>query len=333
MDQEARRRGGLARAEKLSPEERKAQAKAAADARWGLPRAEYEGELNIPGIVPLKAANLADGRRVLISRAFLQALGRPWKGTYARTERPNFIDAKNLDQFITEELRDLLEPISYMSERGQVVTGYRAELLPLVCEVYLRARDAGDVLTPSQVPIAEFAERLMRGLARTGIVALVDDATGYTKVRARDELQKILAAYVSPELLPWAKRFPDSFYEELHRVRGWRYRSGSTARNHYIGKLTNELIYNQLPDGVIDELQAKNPRDPVKGRRRHTHHRFLTDDIGNPHLEKQIVAVTTLLSVSDNWNEFRRLFCKKFPPKGHDLFNLPLPKGEEGPDN
>ena len=226
MDNEAQRKGGLARAERLTPTERRDIAKAAADARWGLPRAEYEGELVIPGIVPLKAANLVDGRRVLISKAFLQALGRPWKGTYARTERPNFIDAKNLDPFITDELREMLEPINYLSERGQAVTGYRAELLPLVCEVYLRARDAGNVLTPSQVPIAEYADRLMRGLARTGIIALVDDATGYTKVRARDELQKILAAYVSPELLPWSKRFPDSFYEELHRVRGWKYRAG-----------------------------------------------------------------------------------------------------------
>jgi hypothetical protein len=202
----------------------------------------------------------------------------------------------------------------------------------LVCEVYLKARDSGR-LTPSQFPIAEYADRLMRGLARTGIIALVDDATGYTKVRARDELQKILAAYVAPELLPWAKRFPDSFYEELHRVRGWNYKAGSNSRNHYIGKLTNELIYKQLPEGVLDELRSKNPRDPVRKRRRYTHHRFLTEEVGNPHLEKQIVSVTTLLSVSDTWNEFARLFSKKFRPGPGDLFSLPPPKDDEGLDN
>ena len=172
----------------------------------------------------------------------------------------------------------------------------------------------------------------MRGLARTGIVALVDDATGYTKVRAREELQAILAAYIAPELLPWSQRFPQSFYEELHRVRGWRYAAGSNKRNHYVGRLTNELIYKQLPDGVLDELRAKNPRDPEKGRRKYTHHRFLTDDVGNPHLEKQIVAVTTLLSVSDDWQEFLKLFAKKFRPKTDDLFALSPPK-EEGEGN
>jgi P63C domain len=164
---------------------------------------------------------------------------------------------------------------------------------------------------------------LVRSLSKLGIIALVDEATGYQKVRARDELQKILAGYIAAELLPWSKRFPDSFYEELHRVRGWKYAPGSNARNAYIGKLTNTLIYKQLPTGVLDELRAKNPRDPVTKRRKRTHHEHLTSDIGHPHLDKQIVAVTTLLSVSDDWNEFARLFTRKFPPGPDDLFTQP----------
>jgi hypothetical protein len=322
-------KGGQARAANLSKFRRAEIARKAAAARWALPRATHEGDLLIPGIAPLTVANLDDGRRVLLSRAFLAALGRPWKGTYKRTDRPNFIDAKNLDPFVTDELKALLEPVDYISTRGQIVTGYRAELLPLVCDVYLKARSAGDILTSSQEPIANYAEILVRGLARTGIIALVDDATGYTKVRARNELQAILSSYIAPELLPWSQRFPDSFYEELHRVRGWKYEPGSNRRNHYIGKLTNELIYKQLPQGVLDELRAKNPRDPEKRRRRYVHHQFLTSDIGHPHLEKQIVSVTTLLSVSDSWAEFARLFSKKFRPGPDDLFALPQSDDEE----
>ena len=317
--------GGKKRAELLSPQQRREIAQTAATVRWSLPRATHEGELLIPGDPSLSVANLADGRRVMMSKAFLAALGRPWKGTYRRTDRPNFIDAKNLNPFITNELLSVLEPVEYTSIRGQRVLGYRAELLQMVCDVYLAARLAG-ALTANQEPIATYAETLLRGLARAGITALVDDATGYTKVRARTELQAILAAYIAPELLPWTKRFPDSYYEELHRVRGWKYEPGSNARNAYIGKLTNALIYERLPKGVLDELRAKNPRDPVTNRRKHTHHEFLTSDIGHPHLEKQIVAVTTLLSVSDSWNEFARLFSKRFPPGPGDLFSLPPPQ-------
>ena len=63
----------------------------------------------------------------------------------------------------------------------------------------------------------------MRAFARVGITALVDEATGYQYEREHDELQKILKAYISEELLPWQKRFPDIFYKELFRLNGWNY--------------------------------------------------------------------------------------------------------------
>jgi hypothetical protein len=101
-------------------------------------------------------------------------------------------------------------------------------------ERWVSARAAGK-LQEQQLDKAQGAEELMRALADVSIVALVDEATGLQQYRARDELQKILAAYIAPELLPWAKRFPDIYYEHLHRVRGWKYELGSNARNACIG--------------------------------------------------------------------------------------------------
>lgn len=322
-----RAKGGVARAKALTKVELSESARKAALARWGLPRATHEGDLNIPGIAPLKVANLEDGRRVLTSRAFLEALGRPWKGTYQHTERPNFIDAKNLDPFINEEVEKHLAPVEYISGRGQKIVGYAADLLPLVCDVYLRANDAGAISNKRQREVAELADVIIRGLAKVGIYALIDDATGYTRERARDELQQVLAAYISPELLPWSKRFPDAFYEQLHRVRGWPYRPGNHARNGYIGKLTRLLIYDPLPRGVREELERRNPYiSERKGRKGH-HHRLLTKDVGEPHLDKQITSVTTLLRISDHWDEFLKHFGKAFPPN-EGLFALPAPSKE-----
>ncbi len=320
-------KGGIARREALTPEERSESARVAAKARWALPRASHEGDLEIPGIVPLRVANLENGQRVMISRAFLEALGRPWKGTYQRTERPNFIDAKNLDPFVSKELLSVLAPVEFLNQRGKTVTGYVADLLPLVCDVYLRARDAGNVLTKSQQIIADQAELIVRGLAKVGIYSLIDDATGFTRIRARDELQAILAAYISPELLPWTRRFPDVFYEQLHRVRGWPYKPGNNARNGYIGKLTRALIYDPLPKGVREELERKNPYLSGRKGRKHHHHRLLTEDVGEPHLEKQITSVTTLLRISDDWEEFLKHFGKAFPPQ-EGLFALPAPPAD-----
>lgn len=313
-------KGGQARAISLSTERKAEIARKAAEARWLAPRAAYEGDLHI-GDLHLPSAVLQDGRRVLISKAFLTALGRPWKGTYQRSDRPNFIDARNLDDFITEELREYLEPIEFRNLRGQKVLGYRAELLPLVCDVYLRARDA-DELTDAQMRVARQAEVLVRSLSKVGIVSLVDEATGYQSVRARDELQRILAAYISEELLPWAKRFPDSFYEQIHRVWGWPYSAENHRRTAYIGKLTNWLIYEQLPPGVLEELRNKNPKDAATGRRRGTHHQHLTEEIGHPSLEKQITSVTTLLRATPTGKPgfFKQLFTAAFPQDQGELF-------------
>lgn len=313
--------GGMARAISLSTERRAEIARRAAEARWASPQAAYEGDLHI-GELTLPSAVLQDGRRVLTSRAFLTALGRPWKGTYQKSDRPNFIDARNLEDFITEELRECLNPIEYRNLRGQKVEGYRAELLPLVCDVYLRAREQGSVLTENQKKVAKQAEILVRSLSKVGIIGLVDEATGYQSVRARDELQRILAAYISEELLPWAKRFPDSFYEQIHRVWGWPYAPGNHRRTAFIGRLTNWLIYEQLPPGVLDELRRKNPKSPATGRRRTTHHQHLTEEVGHPSLEKQITSVTTLLRATPTGRPgfFKQLFTAAFPQDQGELF-------------
>lgn len=339
-DETKQSKGGKARAGNLSREERSAIAaeggRARALAASKLPHVAYPGVLDMGG-TPIPCAVLSDGQRVLSESGIAQAILGGRSGASKRAKKaaqdsgapiPIFIAPDRLKPFIDQALLDgPLRPIQYLEGR-RVVVGYDARILRAVCEIWLRAREAG-ALQKQQLDKAQRAEQLMRALADLGLIGLVDEATGYQKVRARDELQKILAAYISPELLPWTKRFPDAFYEELHRIRGWKYNAGSNARTAYIGKLTKALIYDPLPPGVIHELERKNPYDPTKRRRKHLHHQLLTKDVGHPHLEKQIVSVTTLLSVSDDWKEFTRLFAKKFPPGPDDLFALPPPTDAE----
>jgi len=327
-------KGGKARAAALTADERGMIARQAAEARWqkatisgeegqALPRATHTGDLHIGDLV-LPCAVLDDGRRVLSERGMLKALGRGRGGqTYKRAEAssaggdplPTFISGVALEPFISPSLRlALSQPRIYRGRDGGKVNGVEAVLLPEICEVWLKARDAR-LLRPSQEHIANKADVLMRGLAHVGIIALVDEATGYQQERDRHELHRILEAYISKELLPWTKRFPDEFYHELFRLRGWPYSPPSPKRPKYVGKLTNELVYEKLPPGVLEELKHKNP--VVKaGWRRYRHHQFLTMDIGNLHLERHIVAVTTLMRAAKSWPIFRRLFARAFPGLG-----------------
>lgn len=307
-------KGGKARAQKLSTEERSSAARRAAEARWGtVVEATHTGELLI-GDRRIECAVLEDGTRIVSQGTILTALDRaPTMGRRGLTQgRAPFLSAANLRRFVSKELAAIEEPIVYRLPRssGRSV-GYRAEILPMVCEVYLDAK-ADEVLLPNQASAARAAEILIRGLARVGIIALVDEATGYQEVRARNELQKILEFYVRPEFRPWVKTFPDEFFREIYRLQGWEYRPGTSQRTPYVGKLIKHYVYEQLPGGVLEELERVNPS--TSGRRSRKHHQHLTADTGNAHLDKQISTVTTLMRIARDLPEFEDLFERAFPP-------------------
>lgn len=307
--------GGAARATKLSADRRSEIAQRAAEARWGtIATASYTGKIKIGDRI-IDCAVLDDGTRLINQTTMQEALER--RGGARRGPGPRglpVLSALNLQPFINDELRHFAEnPIRYrQASNGARSVGYNAEILPMVCEVYLEARTQ-KALTKNQRPVSAAAEVVLRGLARTGIVALVDEATGYQDQRARHELQLILEKYVQAEFRPWIKTFPDEFFREIYRIMDWEYRPGTSKRVPYVGKLVNKYIYEQLPPGVAEELPRLNPRNE-KGNRRLKHHQLLTADTGSPHLDKQITTVTTLLRVSEDKAQFEQLFERAFPP-------------------
>ncbi|WP_271400066.1 P63C domain-containing protein [Salinicoccus roseus] len=280
-------------------------------------KATHFGKLSL-GEKELTCAVLEDGSRVISRSAVFKAFGRTKRGRKKgeirvanMPELPSFIDANNLTDYIEGEVKDLLfNPVVYKAQNGRIVDGYNAELVPLMCDVYLSARMDG-VLTKQQENLAIASEVLVRSLSKLGIVALVDEATGYQEERDRSELQKLLSKYISKELLPWTKRFPDEFYQELFRLRGWDYPTPSGQRPGIVGYYTNKYVYDHLPPGVKEELQKNNPT-LSPGRRKWKHHQFLTVDIGNAHLEKHLLKVITLMQASESWDEFKRKFNRVF---------------------
>lgn len=317
--------------------------------------ARYEGELRLSDSAdPLTVAVLEDGTRLISRNAIFRAFGRTKRGRAIAENRaenlPSFADAKNLQPFIGDELYDILTtPIKCKTIAGPIIDGYRAEILPLLCDAYLEA-DKNGKLTASQKPLSEASLIIVRSLSKIGIIALIDEATGYQYDRESDELQKILRAYISEELLPWQKKFPDVFYKELFRLNGWDFTvRGIKKRPGVIGKWTKTLIYNELPKGVLEELEMKTPINK-RGKKKTQMHRLLTEDIGNPHLTAQINQMITLFQLSDNmehmWQQFEKLKHRQsgqlelpfnFDEKGHTIepieestlfdFNKNLKKG------
>lgn len=322
MNDESRQsKGGRARAEKLTSEERQSIASTAARARWShdaeLPRATHTGDLEI-GSAVIPCAVLADGRRVLSETGIATAIGSrsgaskrlKQRATESGAQVPVFLAPSQIRPFISEEvLNGPLKPIFYKNGRRTVV-GYSADALPSICEIWLAAREAS-VLQQQQMERALKAEVLMRSLAKVGIVALVDEATGYQVERERNALHELLSKYLTEERLAWAKRFPDEFYKQIYRLQGWIWPSGS-GRPGYVGKLTNKLVYEKLPKGVLDELQKRNPTI-ISGRRRHKHHQFLSEDIGQPDLQNHLLQLIAVMRASPDWAHFIDNFERAFP--------------------
>lgn len=293
----------------------KERAKKAADARWHqspLPKATHSGILTI-GNQEISCDVLEDGRRVLRQRTMLRAIGKSNLGKYdyARGEAlnlPAFLTANNLMPYLKPDFAEKGQLIIYRSPDGRKITGYEAPLLPEVCKIYVQA-EADGVLADSQLKIAKVCKSMLCALATVGIVSLVDEVTGYVELRNRSELQRILENYIAEELRAWTKKFPNEFFKQVYRLHGWEYSKLQKYHPQCLGKIINKYIYEALPPGVLEELKQKNPPDE-NGNRRYRHHQFLTPDIGDDNLKKQITQVITLMKISDNMDTFKSMVEK-----------------------
>lgn len=288
------------------------------------PRAMYTGTFTI-GETELPCAVLDDERRVFTQEGFLQAIGRAKKAGGSQNSQvdnlPPFLTAKNLQPFIGADLIRSTTPIPFtpLRDGGKPAYGYLADLLPEVCNVFHAARAAG-ALVPSQKHIADRCDILIRGFATVGIIALIDEATGYQAARRRNALNKILEAFIAKELMPWTKLFPDEFYREMFRLWGWEFNEESfSKRPGFAGTLTKRLVYEKMPPGVMAELQRINPSDG-HGRRRYKHHQLLTAEIGHPYLHKHVIEVTLLMRIAESRTGFLSQFAKAYPTEGTQIY-------------
>ena len=324
---EGRAKGGVARAKSLTAADRKRIAKSGAKARWGerkpLPQAICSTEdrpLRIAGF-ELDAYVLEDGTRVLSQAGLLRAFGRNPRAATRSSTVPPMLQAVSLAPFVTEELLEAAKPLHFLTPTGSRANGYRAELLPQLCEVYLKARDAGP-LAPGHKNVAKQADILMRALATVGIIALVDEATAYQDFRGKQALAEILEQFIEKELQPWVKTFPDDFYRELFRLRGLSFPDGTVRRPQYFGLLTNDVVYKRLAPGVLDELKKLTPRDE-EGRTRDRYFQRLTSNHGYPKLREHLGSVVTMMKLSDDWHDFMGKL-DRFHPRYGSTPQLPL---------
>lgn len=280
-------------------------------------KSQYEeNPINIMGM-KIDCAVLENNVRVISQRG----VNKAFEITAGGGERnlPRFLYLKALAPFISNELRvSVTNPIKYVTLSGAEAYGTPAEAMAEICQVWIDASNAG-VLKPKQEITARKARILQTAVAKVGWIAIVDEATGFQRVREQGDLQKLLSLYVAKEFLPYMKTFIEAFYEEIYRLKGWQY---DPKKNKYqvVGHYTLKYVYGCLPKNVVDEVKKKTPR--TKGGN-YTKKLFqsLTAEVGKPHLDRALGGVIALLKSSRTWTGFENAYERAY---GNSQLILPL---------
>lgn len=259
----------------------------------------------------IPCAVLENGKRIISQAGLFQAFDRPIHGAKRVEGLPSVVSANNFLEFVTPEFREKSNIIFYKHTNGRTAHGYDAEIIPLICELYLDANH-NNKLYASQIKLADKALIIIRALSKVGITALIDEATGYQYDRKRQELQILLEAYIAKDLMEWTKRFPNDYYEEIYRLHNWDFNPNKSNRPQYIGFFTNKYIYDFFPEEVITEIKKKNPMISNKGYRKNKLFQYLTPGIGIKQLDDHMSRLTTVMRLSNDLQEYKVNFYKAF---------------------
>lgn len=281
---------------------------------------KYRGELDLSGF-KIPCYVLDDGSRVISGFAMQKSL----KMIDEDEQRPSgtrlarYLTQKTLNPFISKYLDGgHLDPIR-CTDGGSVINGYKADALADICDAFLEARKHIE-LSPRQMIIAEQCELLMRAFARVGIIALVDEATGFDKVKedVKDKLQTFLNQFLMKEAAKWVKTFPDEFFIDIYKMRHWDWQS-SRKMPGVMGNWIRDIVYERIAP-ILPELEKLNPKNE-KGYRSKRFHQFLSREEGLPKLKEYFASIHTIVVMSDyDWNKFRVNLDKVHPRTNVELF-------------
>jgi hypothetical protein len=332
-------KGGKARASVLTPEERSQIAKTAVRTRWakkkGIPLEEYPGQVLEPleqdnnqimlpdaevtmlpvslfqgtleiGDLSFSCHVLDNGKRVIVQREVVRALTGVVHGNLNRylttTRLSKYID---LERIISQSVDFAIPGTQYTA------TGYDATLLVEICDAYLKARDDG-VLIKQQKNLAKRAEIIMRACAKVGIIALIDEATGYQKVREENALRLKLQAFIAEDMQEWARMFPPEFFQELARLENIHY--SPRSRPLRWGKYVLAFVYYAVDKDVAQELKRRTPNPRFKQNL----HQWLRD-YGREKMSAQLYQVLGVMKTCRNMEEFKRKFDWVFKKSPYQL--------------
>jgi hypothetical protein len=136
---------------------------------------------------------------------------------------------------------------------------------------------------------------------------------------------KITGKFENLRLFRHLKRFPDEFYENIYKLKGWVWPGMGKNRYSVVGHYTNNLVFERIASGLLKELHVRSPKNE-KGNRPNKLHQWLTGDVGEPmlsqHLHSLIMLQRVAIAQGYGWQRFLQMVDQAMPRRGDAL---PLP--------
>jgi hypothetical protein len=303
-----RARGGMARAEALSPEQRREIARNAAVSRWGQKtlQATHKGNFQRDFGIDVECYVLNDEQKtaVISQRGMGEALGLGQGGS----RLPRFINREKMSPYIGRELSQKLEnPIVFQSSQvGPNVHGYDVTILIDICKAVIKAQSDG-ALGKRQDNIVNQANIIVNASAKAGIKGLVYALSGYDATK--EEVVAAFKFYVREEARDYEKEFPRQLYAEWYRL----YQIPRPERNNpwKFMHLTLRQVYTPLARSNGRILQLTQAQRTQSAERHKKLHQFLSD-IGVKALRQHLGQLLGIAQISNNQEEYERYIRKVF---------------------
>jgi len=181
------------------------------------------------------------------------------------------------------------------------------------------------LLSSTQKFLAKQSEIIVRSSAKVGIVALIDEATGYIKDKAREEYRELFKEFIRNECREWEREFPDQLFDAMYNL----YKLPRKHKNkhpQFFANFIRKYVYTPLANSngaILEQLDEKNPVVYASGGRRYKLFQFLSETVGLPALRAQIWQVVGIANGTRTKEAFDKAFLKAFPQPGTqgDLFD------------
>lgn len=271
-----------------------------------VPEAKWMGYLPL-GEAQLPVFVLDDGRRVISRTGATRILTKNKGGGNLES----YLAVEALKGYVPSKI--VMVEFSVEGVVNKKVMGIEAETFIEICRSYVKALADDALKTERQIEMAASCSMFLAACAKTGLIALIDEATGYQYARAEDALRIKLRAFLEKEMRPWEKTFPDELWVEFARLTNWK--GSVTQRPKYWGKLVMELVYEYLDEDVAEWLRTNAPAP--QGNL--SYHRWLTSQYG---LRKLVEHIWMLIGMARSCQTMRELRDRMAMQFGREPFLL-----------